>query len=76
MKKTILILPIIGAVFSGCGVQETMQNLECNKQAVQRSTCAIEQNIQAIEEANRKIDENRRQLEEINRVLKSTAGGN
>lgn len=75
MKKYFLLLGCMGGMFSGCGIRETLDNLECNKQAVERSTCVIYQNIQAIEEANRKIDENRRELEEINRVLQETSGG-
>lgn len=72
MKKCVLMLPIIGLLVSGCGIRETMKNLEDNKQAIQRSTAVINQNIQAIDDANKKIDENRRQLEEINKVLKDS----
>jgi predicted nucleic acid binding AN1-type Zn finger protein len=69
MKKIILPLSLAATLFSGCGVRELMQTLECNKEAIQRSTCVIHENIEAIEAANKKIEENRHQLEEINKVL-------
>jgi uncharacterized protein YcfL len=73
MKKSIYFLPLLGLLLSGCGVSETFQALECNRQAIDMSTCAIEENIQAIEEANRVIAENRRQLEAINNTLKESS---
>lgn len=72
MKKLLLVLPIMGSLFSSCGIKETLQNLECNKQAVQRSTYVISENIEAIEQANIRIEENRMQLERINKALQDS----
>lgn len=72
MKNTLIPLATAAVLFSGCGVRELMQTLECNKEAIQRSTCVIQENIDAIEAANKKIEENRHQLEEINKVLKES----
>lgn len=70
MKKILLVLPLIGTLFSSCGVRETLDSLECNKQAVQRSTQVINENVWAIERANQRIEENRQHLEAINKALK------
>lgn len=70
MKKSLFLIPLFGAFVTSCGVNETFQSLESNRQAIDMSTCAIEENIRAIEEANRVIDENRRQLQQINNTLK------
>ena len=74
MKKQFYFIPLIALSLSSCGsINDTFRALECNRQAIDMSTCAIEQNIQAIEEANRVIDENRSQLEAINRTLKESS---
>lgn len=74
MKKKMLLIPICGLAFAGCGkINETFDALECNRQAVEMSSCAIYENIQAIEEANRSIEENKHQLDAINKTLSETA---
>ena len=55
--------------FASCGVRDTFDALEANRQAIDRSTSAISENIRAIEEANQKIEENRRHLDAINELL-------
>lgn len=72
MKTTpFLLLAIASCGLTSCGkIDETMQILEENRQAVQMSTYVIQENIRAIEEANQGIAENRRQLEEINNTLR------
>lgn len=70
MKMPLLISVLFATIFTGCGIRETFDALENNRQAVDTSTYAIQQNIQAIEQANESIRENRRQLEEINKTLK------
>lgn len=70
MKKPMLLIPILGMMFSGCGiVNESMRGLEINRQEIDMNTNAIYGNIQAIEEANRSIENNRHQLEEVNKTL-------
>lgn len=67
---------ILAAVMSltGCGkIQETMDTLETNRQAVEMSTQVINENSAAIESANRSIQENRRQLDQINQTLKKAS---
>jgi hypothetical protein len=69
MKKFLCLIPLLS--LTSCGtINETMQAMEANKQAIDMSTNAIEENRQAISEANRSIEENRRQLEAINKTLK------
>lgn len=69
-----LLIPICGLSLVSCGkINETFEALECNRQAVEMSSCAIYENIQAIEEANRSIEENKRQLDAINTTLSETA---
>ncbi len=72
MKKLSLLL--LACSLTSCSmIQETMAALECNRQAIDRSTCVIEENIQAINQANASIAENRRQLDAINAVLRKEA---
>lgn len=66
MKASLLILPVLMGILSGCGIQEAVQR---NQDAVNMSTCAIYENVQAIQMTNRVIDENRRKLTEINETL-------
>jgi len=73
MKKNIVLIPCVGIILSSCGINDTFQALEANREAVDMSTYAIQENIQAVEAANRSIAENRRQLEEINKALKKAA---
>jgi methyl-accepting chemotaxis protein len=71
MKKNLLFVSTIGITLSSCTmINETINALEYNRQAVEDSTRAIEENRQAIEQANRGIEENRRQLDAINSTLK------
>lgn len=70
MKIELLISLVLGITLTSCGIRETFDALENNRQAVDTSTYMIQQNIQAIEQANESIRENRRQLEEINKTLK------
>ena len=75
MYQRLFLLLAAGVSVTGCaGINETMQVMECNKQAVNMSTCAIMENTHAIEEANQKIEENRRQLEAINQALQQMGG--
>lgn len=70
MKKKLLFLSCIALSLSGCTmIQESMDGLECNRQAIDASTQAINENTDAIEAANRKIVENRRQLDEVNKII-------
>ena len=69
MKKTILILPLLGLVLSGCGLNETMRAMECNTIAINHSTCVIRENAVTIEQATRDIEENRRQIQAVNKRL-------
>lgn len=72
----ICIMSALGISLISCSTfQETLQTLECNRQAIERSTQVIHENAQAIEEANQSIAENRRQIEEINQALKKASGG-
>lgn len=72
--KSIFLIPLCGIAITGCSkINDTFDALECNRQAIEQSTCAIYQNAQAIEEANRSIEENRRQLDAINKTLSETA---
>lgn len=74
MKKQLLLLPLLGISLTSCGaINETFQALECNRQAVEASTCAIYENAQAVEQSNMSIDENRRQLDAINKTLKEAS---
>ncbi len=71
MEKHLLMILASAAVLSGCGtINETIRTLECNRQAIEMSTCAIQDNIQAIEEVNRSIEENQRQIEAVTQSLK------
>lgn len=70
MKKLLLLVPLVGVILSGCRmVDETIDALENNREAVDMSTCAIEENIQAIEDANQRIEANRQQLDALNQTL-------
>lgn len=75
MQNKIILAPLLAALLSGCGVQETFDALESNRQAIEMSTQAIQENRRAIEAANQKIEENRRQLDEINQALKKASEG-
>jgi methyl-accepting chemotaxis protein len=69
MKKQLTILAF-GIVLSSCSkIYETMDTLEYNRQAIERSTEVINENAKAIQEANESIAENQRQLEKINKSL-------
>jgi methyl-accepting chemotaxis protein len=71
MKKLLLFLPLVTVALQGCStINETLDALQRNREAIDRSTQVIDENREAIEAANRGIDENRRQLEEINKTLK------
>jgi hypothetical protein len=73
MKNLLLLFPLLGMALSSCGIQDTMNSMEWNRQAIDRSTAAIQANRQAIEEANRSIAENQRQLDQINQTLKKAS---
>lgn len=74
MKKTLLLIPALGAFLSGCsGIQETFRALEENREAIDCSTQAVWENQQAVQEANRSIAENRRQLDVINKTLQKAS---
>ena len=73
MKVSLFLLAIGGISLSGCGVSETFDALEYNRQAVERSTQAIQENARAIEAANTKIEENRAELEQVTKTLKKAA---
>lgn len=75
MIQRFFLFLLLGGIISSCSVNKTMRAMECNKQAIDMSTCAIWENAQAIEEANQKIDENSRRLEAINKALKHVTGG-
>lgn len=71
MKRQLFMIAVFGIGMSSCSkINETMDALEYNRQAIDMSTQAINENAQAIAEANRSIAENRRQIEEINKSLK------
>jgi methyl-accepting chemotaxis protein len=73
-KRAFFYLPVIGLLLGSCGaINQTMQALEENRQAVEQSTAAIEENKQAIQDANRFIAENRQEIEAINRTLKKAS---
>jgi len=70
MKRMLLLLPMVGLSLTSCSmVNQTMNSLECNQQAVDASTQAINQNAYAIEMANRNIEDNIRQLNAMNETL-------
>ncbi len=71
MKPFLFFIPLLGVALSSCSmVNESMQALQNNRDAIDMSTCAIDANTQAIEEANRGIEVNRQKLEQINNTLK------
>lgn len=71
MKKFMYLLPAIVIFLPSCNtINQTMDALEQNRQAVEMSTQAINENVEAVEAANRSIEENRRQLDAINATLK------
>lgn len=73
MKAHLLFIALAGISLTSCGkANQTMQALECNRLAIERSTQVIYQNVQAIQHANQSIDENRRSLDEINNTLKQS----
>lgn len=75
MKKLFLILPLAVLTFTSCGkINETMDALESNRQAIDASTCTINENIAAIENANRGIEANTKALAEINKSLEKAGG--
>lgn len=66
-----LFLAVAGAMtLSSCMINDTIQSLQANRDAIDMSTQAIYENIQAIESANRNIEENRRQIESLNAELR------
>ncbi len=76
MVQRLILFLLTGASVTGCAtLNETMRAMECNKQAIDMSTCVIMENARAIEETNAKIEENKRQLEAINEALKNVSGG-
>lgn len=74
MKNEMILIVLASLSLASCGkINESMQALECNRQAIDMSTQVIYQNVQAVQEANQSIDENRRRLDEINNTLKQAA---
>ena len=74
MKKQLLLIPLISISLSSCNtINETMNAMQRNREAIDTSTCVIMENSQAIEEANKGIEENRRQLDAINKTLKKAS---
>ena len=74
MKVQPILLAVGALGLCSCGqINESMQALECNRQAVDMSTQVICENIQAIQQANQSIEANRRQLDEINSTLKKAS---
>lgn len=74
MKKSLFLFPFIGMALSGCSMlDDAINGLEYNRNAIQNSTQAINANADAIEQTNRTIDENRRQIEATNQVLEKVS---
>lgn len=70
MKRTLLWIPALGFLFSGCsGIQETFRALEENRQAVNASTQAIWDNQMAVQEANRSIAANRQAIDASSQAI-------
>lgn len=74
MKKYLVVFPILACILSSCMVQDTLNAMAANQNAINMSTDAINENVQAVECANRAIEENIRQLEAINKALKKVGG--
>jgi len=55
--KCLFLVPVTLICLSSCGVSEAYRAMECNKYAIQRSTCAVEQNIQALDQVTQKLNE-------------------
>lgn len=74
MKSLVYLIILVGLTSTGCSkINETMDALAFNRQAIEWSTEAINENAQAIQQANRSIEENKRQLDAINQSLKKVA---
>lgn len=70
MNKFMILLPLAALSLSGCGkINETMDALSSNKEAIDASTATIYENIAAIQNANKGIEENTKALNEINKSL-------
>lgn len=75
MKLRVIFVFILGLSTVSCSkMNETFDALECNREAIEMSSCAIYENMLAIEEATQAIEENKRQLEAINKTLSENAG--
>ncbi|MFQ5729357.1 MAG: hypothetical protein ACE5GN_03250 [Waddliaceae bacterium] len=57
MKVFLLLIPVALACLTGCGMSQAM---DCNRCAIQRSTCVIESNIQALD----RVTENLKAMQE------------
>lgn len=75
MKKSLIMVPLLACVLSSCMVQDTLNAMAANQNAIIMSTDAINENIQAVECANRAIEENIRQIQMINESLKKVEKG-
>lgn len=72
MKKYWITAILLGVTCTSCGnkLQETMDAIDANNEAIRMSTYAVHENAQAIHEATIAIEENRRQINSVNQTLK------
>ena len=54
MKTMLFFLPIAMICLSSCEVQRAM---DCNRVAIQRSTCAIERNVEALNKVTANLEQ-------------------
>jgi len=74
MIEKLALIALASTCLVGCAkINQSMQALECNRQAIDNSTQVICENIQAIQQANMSIAENKRQLDAINITLKQAS---
>jgi len=74
MKKSLFLFPLVGMALTSCSMlDDAINGLEYNRNAVENSTRAINANADAIDQTNRTIDENRRQIEATNQVLEKVS---
>lgn len=71
MEKNWFLILFLGITCTSCSkIQDTMNAIEANNQAINRSSWTIHENAEAIDEATRAILENRQEVEAANRALK------
>jgi methyl-accepting chemotaxis protein len=73
MKKAIMILPVVAAALSSCGlvnlVKESTEAIQANRCAVIESTDAIQRNHEAVERSNVSIQKNIEAVEKSNAAI-------